>query len=63
MRREKIENVKQWNVMKEKKTISVGVRLSPAQEEILKSLIACGKATTMSSAIQYLIQQYAILGK
>ncbi len=49
--------------MKEKKTISVGVRLSPAQEEILKSLIACGKATTMSSAIQYLIQQYAILGK
>ena len=56
-----MENVKQWNVMKEKKTISVGVRLSPTQEEILKSLIVCGKATTMSSAIQYLIQQYGIL--
>lgn len=47
--------------MKEKKTINVGVRLSPTQEEILKSLIVCGKATTMSSAIQYLIQQYGIL--
>ncbi len=56
-----MENVKQRNVMKEKKTISVGVRLSPTQEEILKSLIMCGKATTMSSAIQYLIQQYGIL--
>ena len=31
--------------MKEKKTISVGVRLNPSQEEILKSLIECGKAT------------------
>ncbi|CTR89536.1 hypothetical protein ACY2UH_004448 [Escherichia coli] len=48
--------------MKEKKTISVGVRLNPTQEEILKSLIECGKATTISSAIQYLIHQYAILG-
>ena len=56
-----MENVKQRTVMKEKKTISVGVRLSPTQEEILKSLIVCGKATTMSSAIQYLIQQYGIL--
>lgn len=57
-----MENVKQRNVMKEKKTISVGVRLNPTQEEILKSLIECGKATTISSAIQYLIHQYAILG-
>lgn len=49
--------------MKENKTISVGVRLTSAQEQTLKSIVESGKAKSISSAIQYLIQQYAILGK
>ncbi|EJG2382741.1 TPA: hypothetical protein ACK2W9_005450 [Klebsiella michiganensis] len=49
--------------MKENKNVSVGVRLTTAQEEILQSIVESGKAKTISSAIQYLIQQYAILGK
>lgn len=47
--------------MKEKKTISVGVRLSPTQEAYLQKLINEGKASTISGTIQYLINSYAIL--
>ncbi|EOI1328056.1 hypothetical protein I5466_10810 [Citrobacter koseri] len=48
--------------MKEKKTISVGVRLSPTQEAYLQKLIREGRASTISGAIQYLINQQVILG-
>ncbi len=46
-----MENVKQRNVMKEKKTISVGVRLSPTQEEILKSHIAVSDTEWLNSSL------------
>ena len=49
--------------MKENKTTSVGVRLTKSQSQTLKSIVESGKAKTISSAIQYLIQQYTILGK
>lgn len=49
--------------MKENKTTSVGVRLTQSQSQTLKSIVESGKAKTIGSAIQYLIQQYTILGK
>ncbi|HCU0431132.1 TPA: hypothetical protein OUE92_003334 [Serratia marcescens] len=46
--------------MKEHK---VSVRLSEDQYKALQDIIADQKAKTQSAAIQYLINQYLILGK
>lgn len=48
--------------MKEKKTRGVGVRLNETQEAYLQKLISEGRASTISGAIQYLINQQVILG-
>ncbi|EHO3777905.1 MULTISPECIES: hypothetical protein [Enterobacteriaceae] len=48
--------------MAEKKTISVGVRLSEVQNNLLLQLVQEGKAKTISQAIHYLINQQIILG-
>ncbi|MEC9705556.1 hypothetical protein RCT18_15430 [Escherichia marmotae] len=47
--------------MKENKSISIGVRVSEAQADVLDKLIAEGKAKTRSAAIHYLINQHAVL--
>ena len=47
--------------MKDQKTKGVGVRLSETQEETIKGIINKGLAKNTSAAIQYLINQYAIL--
>lgn len=47
--------------MAEKKTVSVGVRLSEVQKNLLQQLIQEGKAKTISQAIHYLINQQIIL--
>lgn len=43
------------------KTQGVGVRINETQMAVLKKLIADGKAKNVSTAIQYLINQYAVL--
>ena len=47
--------------MTDKKNISVGVRLSEAQNNLLLQLVQEGKAKTVSQAIHYLITQHIIL--
>ncbi|EPJ5332947.1 TPA: hypothetical protein ACJJXW_001537 [Enterobacter cloacae] len=49
--------------MKEQKTRGVGVRLNETQEAHLQKLISDGKAKTISSAIQYLINLSMIKGE
>ncbi|WP_185874207.1 hypothetical protein [Enterobacter asburiae] len=46
--------------MKENKTRGVGVRLNETQEAYLQKIITDGKAKTISSAIQYLINMSII---
>lgn len=46
--------------MKENKTVSVGVRLSQSQNELLLKIVSEGKAKNVSAAIQYLINLYII---
>ncbi|GAB6015532.1 MAG: hypothetical protein Lm2023SU_18900 [Serratia ureilytica] len=48
--------------MKEKKNTSFGIRLNDRQVEVLDDLINDGKAKTRSAAVQYIINQYIILG-
>ncbi|CAI1683785.1 Uncharacterised protein [Serratia liquefaciens] len=48
---------------KENKDLRVTVRLSETQKGYLECLINEGKASTISNAMQYLINQYAVLGK
>lgn len=48
---------------KENKELRVSVRLSETQKGYLETLIKEGKATTISNAMQYLINQYGILGR
>lgn len=48
--------------MKEKKIISIGVRISEDQQKLLLALVDEGKVKTVSEAIHYLINQQAILG-
>lgn len=48
--------------MKENKSISIGVRISEVQAELLDKLIKDGKAKNRSGAIHYLINQQQILG-
>lgn len=47
--------------MTDKKNISVGVRLSEAQNNLVLQLVQEGKAKTVSQAIHYLINQQIIL--
>lgn len=47
--------------MKENKTKAVAVRVTPTQEEALNKIVEGGTAKNYSQAIQYLINQYAIL--
>ncbi|WP_212408473.1 hypothetical protein [Erwinia sp. E602] len=47
----------------ELKSKTITVRLTESQQEAVDSLISTGKAKTNASAIQYLINQYMILGK
>ncbi|WP_181574074.1 hypothetical protein [Enterobacter sp. 148H3] len=49
--------------MKEQKTRGVGVRLNGTQEAFLQKLISEGKAKSVSSAIQYLINLSRIKGE
>lgn len=49
--------------MKENKTRGVGVRLNGTQEAFLQKLISEGKAKSVSSAIQYLINLSIIKGE
>lgn len=39
---------------------SIGVRLNESQMEVLQKIISEGKATSISTAIQYLINQWAV---
>jgi len=48
--------------MKEKKNTSFGIRLNDRQVEVLDGLINDGKANTRSAAVQYILNQYIILG-
>ena len=49
--------------MKENKTISIGLRVTQFQVDLLDKIISEGKATTRSAAIHYLINQYGITSK
>lgn len=49
--------------MKENKSISIGVRISEVQAELLDKLIKDGKAKNRSGAIHYLINEKLILGE
>lgn len=46
---------------KDVKNKSIGVRLNESQMEVLQKIKNEGKATSISTAIQYLINQWAIL--
>lgn len=49
--------------MKEKKSVSVGVRLNETQAAHIQKLVDDGKAKSISSAIQYLINMSVITGE
>ncbi|MFG0515142.1 hypothetical protein [Kluyvera intermedia] len=49
--------------MKENKSISIGVRISEVQAELLDKLIKDGKAKNRSGVIHYLINEKLILGE
>lgn len=57
------KNVRQGKNMKENKDVRIALRISTEQEKALQKLIDQGKAKNKSSAIQYLINQYSVLGK
>lgn len=60
----KMEIVQQRKkTMKENKSISIGVRISEVQAELLDKLIKDGKAKNRSGAIHYLINEKLILGE
>lgn len=48
--------------MNEKKNTSFGIRLNDRQVEVLDGLINDGKAKTRSAAVQFILNQYIILG-
>lgn len=47
---------------KGKKTRSIGVRITPLQEEYLQKLVDEGKVKNINQAIQYVLNQTIILG-
>ncbi len=48
--------------MKENKEYKVSARLNELQHNVLQSIIDEGKAKSMSTALQYLLNQQVILG-
>lgn len=57
-----VKHIKGKN-MKEKKSVSVGVRLNETQAAHIQKLVDDGKAKSISSAIQYLINMSMITGE
>ncbi|EPK4144779.1 hypothetical protein LJM37_005272, partial [Serratia marcescens] len=54
--------LRKMNSMKINKTEQVTVRLTPLQVEELDRLISTGIVKTRAAAVQYIINQYIILG-
>lgn len=44
-----------------KETRSIGVRITPLQEEYLQKLVDKGKVKNMNQAIQYILNSFIIL--
>ncbi|POE40246.1 hypothetical protein [Pectobacterium odoriferum] len=63
MKKEKKDDKKKDENMKENKDFKVTSRINELQNSILQKLITDGKAKTPASAIQYLINLYAIKGE
>ncbi len=48
--------------MRENKEARITVRITATQQQVLHKMVESGKCNSIAAAIQYLINQYIILG-